>query len=52
MEVLRHVTDTAPMIIHVTVHSTMKGQSNMEENNTDNVTFRRACLTIVEVEKQ
>jgi len=40
------------MIIQITVHSTMKGKSNMEENNTGIVTFRRACLTIVEVEKQ
>ena len=52
IEVLRRVTDTAFLIMRVQVHSTMKGKSNMEENNTGNVTLRRACLTIVEVEKQ
>jgi hypothetical protein len=30
MEVLRYVTDTAPMIIHVTVHSTMKGKKTIQ----------------------
>jgi hypothetical protein len=29
----------------------MEGKSKVEENR-DNVTFRRACLTIVEMEKQ
>ena len=54
-----HVTDTAPVIMHVTdtapmimrTGSTLEGKSNMEENNTGNVTFRLPCLTIVEVEK-
>jgi len=30
MIVLKHVTDTAPMIMHVTVHSTMKGKKTIQ----------------------